>query len=103
MVAEEVYGYCKFSETCRKRHISEKCHNKHCDVRRCSLRHPKICRYFRDIGFCIFGDYCCFVHKVSSDEKVREIFDKLEKMEKKYTDLEKQLVEKDNENRNLGV
>ena len=34
---------------------------------------------------------------------MREISDKLEKMEKKYTDLEKQLVEKDNVNRNLGV
>ena len=31
-------------------------------MKKFNLRHPKICRYFRDYNFCKFGEYCCFKH-----------------------------------------
>ena len=96
------YGFCKFRNTCRKRHISEKCQNRACDVRNCSLRHPKICKFYRDIGYCKFGEWGCFVHKTPNDDEVKRISDKLKIMEKKYDDLEKNLIEKDKENKCLG-
>ena len=96
------YGFCKFGETCRRRHISEKCYKKSCEVRKCSLRHPRICKFYRDFGYCKFGEWCCFVHKTSNDDKVKELSDKMKTMENKCSDLEKQLAEKDGENKHLG-
>ena len=68
------FGYCKFRNKCRKMHVSEKCERKTCDIKSCNLRHPKICRYFRDRKFCKFGEWCCFDHKnIEEDfEKVSE-------------------------------
>ena len=54
------YGFCKFKSTCRKPHIMEICSNNGCETRVCSLRHPKSFRYFREIGYCKFGEWCLF-------------------------------------------
>ena len=63
------YGFCKFGATCRKQHLMEKCLNKTCEIDKCSFRHPKVYRYFRDIGYCKFGEWCLFKHeKVVSKE-----------------------------------
>ena len=56
------YGFCKFKEHCRKMHEKKICENSKCEVKKCNLRHPKVCRYFRDYNFCKFGEYCCFKH-----------------------------------------
>ena len=91
------YGFCKFKNVCRKRHVSERCQNASCEIGSCSLRHPKTCRYYRDIGYCKFGEYCCFNHD-SSDDKVKSIAEKCKKVEEKCDKLEKDLEE----NKNLG-
>ena len=93
------YGYCKFKYTCRKQHIQEKCSNEKCEILRCSLRHPKICRYFRDFGNCKFGEWCSFRHeiKVNKDiEDMKKTLDaKIETYETRLKTLETCLAEKD--------
>ena len=63
-------------------HVSEKCVKTSCDVRNCNLRHPKVCRYFRDFQFCKFGEWCCFIH-ISTEIDDRKMNEKHENLEKK--------------------
>ena len=67
------YGYCKFRLTCRKQHILEICPNQNCEILRCSLRHPKICRYFRDFGMCKFGEWCLFRHELKVNKEMEDM------------------------------
>ena len=57
------FGFCKFKETCKFRHISEKCELESCKFESCDLRHPKECRFFNQYRRCKFGDYCFYKHK----------------------------------------
>ena len=79
-----MFGFCKFKSMCRKQHISEKFSKNECDTKSCSLRHPRICRYYRDIGFCKFGEWCLFKHEGVSKglKEVKEISDKIKNVEK---------------------
>ena len=83
------FGFCKFKSMCRKQHISEKFSKNECDTKSCSLRHPRICRYYRDIGFCKFGEWCLFKHEGVSKglKEVKEISERMK-------NVEKQIVEK---------
>ena len=74
---------------CRKQHINKKCENPSCDRKACTLRHPKICKFFRENGFCKFGEYCKFKHfeKENLDRYKREN----EIILKKLADIDKQL------------
>ena len=56
------FGHCKYKERCRLQHVKEFCENQSCEIRSCSLRHPKACKYFRDYNRCKFGEYCDFKH-----------------------------------------
>ena len=51
------FGYCKYNETCRKHHVKEICQSKACDISKCKLRHPKLCKFFRNQGMCKFSPY----------------------------------------------
>ena len=66
------FGYCKFKNSCRYRHIDEECKNEQCDK-----RHPKECNYYKSFGRCKFGNYCKYSHKTS--DKRKDIFDLTEK------------------------
>ena len=93
------FGFCKFGSTCRKQHVSEKCSTKNCEVQRCSLRHPKTCRYYRDYGNCKFGEWCFFNHIIPVSKEMGEIqktFDsKLEIFENNLKTLKECIAEKD--------
>ena len=69
-------GYCKFQESCRKHHYSEKCEVKNCD-RRCSKRHPKECKHGEKCKFKA-KDICAFNHDGSGNKSMDEFKDKLE-------------------------
>ena len=71
------YGFCKFRSTCRKYHNMEICLKNGCEVIKCSLRHPKICRFFRDYNRCKFGEWCCFRHVHKNIESNKEIIDRI--------------------------
>ena len=56
------YGYCKYKATCRNRHEERLCEIENCSNVNCEFRHPKDCRYFRDLGRCKFNP-CAYAHK----------------------------------------
>ena len=72
------YGFCRFRSNCRKQHLMEICSNKDCEIKECSLRHPKTCRYFRDIGFCKFGEWWLFNHNEENLKEIKQITKKNE-------------------------
>ena len=86
------FGFCKFGEVCRKRHVSEKCLESSCEILSCNLRHPKICKYFKEFRRCKFGEYCCFDHTESGSEllekRANDLIMKVENLEKKLEEKE---------------
>ena len=73
------FGYCKYSKTCFKKHIKDICDNKSCDVKNCSLRHPKKCLYFKQFHYCKFGDFCLYKHvNIEKDIKYSDRINYLE-------------------------
>ena len=102
------YGVCKYLETCGNYYEKEICEKLNCEIRICNLRHPKVCRFFRDLGVCKFSEWCKFSHKVSNkavkNDKVKELEEKLKNvevaLEKKKEDvlqLEEAKLEESNE------
>ena len=80
------YGYCKYGDNYRYRHIDEKCETKNCNVFDCDKRHPKICNFIRDYGQCKFNTYCKYDH--DKPKNIKETFEKIEDLEKKIYDLQ---------------
>ena len=74
----------------------EICLKNSCEVFKCSLRHPKTCRYHRDIGYCKFGEWCAFKHEHSENKAMEEVYDsRIETIENNLDQLQKDLSEKD--------
>ena len=48
------YGFCKYSDRCRKYHEKELCEKSDCEIRECSLKHPKMCKFFQDFDICTY-------------------------------------------------
>ena len=65
------YGYCKFSERCRRHHVNEICENNSCIISECRQRHPKTCRYFENFGRCKFFP-CAFKHEPRNSTPANE-------------------------------
>ena len=57
-------GFCKFGESCRKQHVKESCQITKCNLKICTKRHPKVCKYFKQHQFCKFGDSCSYRHDI---------------------------------------
>ena len=96
------YGHCKFAEKCRFMHIDESCENPNCETKKCNLRHPRICSFFRDYKRCKFGEWCSFEHREDPVEKLIvknqetiERVDEIETLLKEKLNLESKLVEYD--------
>ena len=76
-------GFCKYLEKCRKHHENTICQKSKCEIRECNQRHPKVCKYFRDLGFCKFSEWCRFSHNVEKNnslknEEIKKLDDKIE-------------------------
>ena len=71
----------------------EKCSKLKCDIQQCSLRHPQVCRYFRDIGYCKFGEWCLFKHDgvIQGSKEIKELTDKLKNIEKIISEKNKDI------------
>ena len=89
------FGYCRFQERCRRKHINETCENENCSSRECPKRHPRICKYFREFNRCKFGDFCNYRHKYfisnsnNNDDTIRELNEKICTHGDRMVDLEK--------------
>ena len=99
MDAEQVcvynkFGFCKYLDTCRFRHIQIVCEKGECEAEKCSKRHPQTCRYYRDYGRCKFGEYCFYKNH---DDQNKTIYREVKDLKLKVEALEKLLKEKDGE------
>ena len=68
------FGYCRYSDSCRFKHVTIVCDDGQCQIQNCEKRHPKICRYYRDYRRCKFTIGCKYKH-----ENPYDFFHKLEK------------------------
>ena len=78
------FGFCKFTEMCRFMHITEVCENPRCEIKQCNLRHPRVCKYFRDYNRCKFSEWCAFKHQNNNpgSDELKEIHEELDKLSK---------------------
>ena len=83
------YGYCKHKEMCRKRHVNEMCEKLSCEVYKCTLRHPKICKFFWNNGQCKF-DPCAFLHK-DNENSLWKLKQENEILQEKINNIDKAL------------
>ena len=82
------FRFCKYLKKCLFQHVREICENNECDVKSCSLRHPKICSFFRDYNRCKFVEWCLFKY-VDKNMSIKI------KAVNKIKNLEKLIKEKD--------
>ena len=91
------FGHCKFGAHCHKKHTKETCTNFPCTLLNCTLRHPKLCRYFLLSGQCKFKEDCSFLHKMNNKEielekQVMNLKEEVEAIKKKI-DVMKSVIE----------
>ena len=68
------YGFCKFLERCRRYHENKICEKLKCEKRESPLRHPKVGKFYRDLGFCKFSE-CVVVALEIAIEAFEELSD----------------------------
>ena len=89
------FGFCKYLDTCRKKHSKDICEVPQCKVINCHKRHPKTCRFYQEYGKCKFGDYCCYKH--NENERNFKIVKELENMKERLQLVETLLEKKEDE------
>ena len=68
-----MYGYCKFKETCMKKHVKGECQAlSACTSKVCLKRHPKVCKRFFMENFCKFGPQCAYKHIINKSSDVQK-------------------------------
>ena len=96
------YGFCKHGNFCQKYHEKRICENQACDISMCFLRHPKICRFFKEYKRCKFNP-CAYKHE-DIDNIVKTLKEEnkaiSEKMENLSKDIEL-LNEKERESKGI--
>ena len=95
------FSYCKNGVTCSRVHLKEVCLKRECDYRKCNKRHPRLCRFFRENGFCKFGTSCRSSHRVPKE--IEENNKKIESLEEVTKKLSKQVADQDDEIRALKL
>ena len=104
------FGYCKYGKNCRRKHVNRICQSENCPIEKCSLRHPKKCRYFETFKYCKFNQYCSYSHCETEERSENSKDDEATK--KYYEDiitghlneieiLKSEIIEKDNEISNM--
>ena len=93
------FGFCKFGNTCLRKHENTKCENK--SIWNCSLRHPRSCKYFREYKRCKFGDFCKFSHDIFVDEDVEKIRVELGTLKIKIANKDKEIEQLNEKMENL--
>jgi hypothetical protein len=92
------FGHCKFGELCNFKHINDVCEIEACEIKGCSKRHPRNCRYILKHGRCKFGEFCSFNHKVGQiliecAPRIQEILEnKIEDLEKLVSSMKNEIV-----------
>ena len=64
-------GHCKYKLECRKRHADKLCPEDKCKSKECSLRHPKVCKYYSRDEICHFKEDCSYKHVKHSEKDMK--------------------------------
>ena len=75
-------------------HELTSCELTSCDGKVCPHRHPRECKFFRNIGYCKFGEWCQFSHILKKDPVLENLKKENMAIIKKLGELEKLLFEK---------
>ena len=67
------FGHCKFGHTCKLFHTPDTCTTFHCTDSNCTLRHPKMCKFYARRGWCKFGEECSFLHFSAAEQFANKI------------------------------
>ena len=96
------YGYCKFGNTCRRKHNNNICENDNCEKWNCEKRHPKECWWFYTYQRCRFSN-CSYKHTKKTDlkEEVIEINKKLRAVEEEIKKKESEIKAQEEKIRGL--
>ena len=104
------FGFCKFADKCRYKHVELLCEEKTCEISNCEKRHPKICIYQRDFGRCKFTSYCKYNHGKETntsdlESKIEICRTTNEELKQKITELDKRIdrLEKENEEKDRVI
>ena len=89
-------GYCRFGNTCFRKHVDTMCENSSCSVLECELRHPRKCRYFLQYRYCKFGQYCRYKHEETNCEIINLKIE-MEKLKNEIDEKDKNINEKESE------
>ena len=81
------YGFCKFLDKCKYKHVNENCNEKSCEINDCEKRHPMLCRYFKEFGRCKFGSFCYYRHSNYEELMIETMNNKLNSLEAIQTTL----------------
>ena len=91
------FGFCRFREVCRKEHVKKLCESSSCDGKTCAERHPRVCKFFKNVGYCKFGEWCLFSHIIKKDPEMEKLKAENRAILKRLEEVEKVLFEKDKE------
>jgi hypothetical protein len=87
------FGYCKFKEECKRKHLAQVCENlSGCiNKKHCEKRHPKNCKkYASEVG-CRHGKDCAYNHHETKQvEESNELKEKIMILEKKVAEMIKE-------------
>ena len=93
-------GFCKFGKSCRKQHVKEICQMNNCNLKICTQRHPKVCKYFKHRQHCKFGDSCCYRHNIVDpsllEKQIEALKATVNKMRTVIHDLEEKVARLEN-------
>ena len=87
------YGYCRFQDTCRYKHVEEVCDDSLCVADSCNKRHPRSCIYYQAYKRCKFGAQCKYKHAaVVSQSPTEEVslLSKIDELKEEITSLRKE-------------
>ena len=62
-----------------------KCVEKNCSIFTCERRHPRVCKHYRDLGYCKFTTYCKFEHR--KQKHISENSEKIVELERKLNNI----------------
>ena len=103
-------GFCKFGDSCRRQHISDKCLKPSCKTKTCSKRNPRVCKYLKNHNTCKFGEHCAYEHILDKDtviilelvNKVKTLENTVKTMSEQIHTLKSKLEVKVTENQQLS-
>ena len=88
-------GFCKYQTHCRKQYIMDICPTSLCSNMSCSLRHPKVCKFFTNFRRCKFGESCAYLHgpNIETDDvRIGELEQEIKNLQAKINEIETSLL-----------